>query len=87
MYLGVREGNRVSYSTSGESTLQGVYIREFLQLESAHFIQNKKEEILSCSCCVTLRVPPVTLMLHPLDSEMGWSGELWPKTNLLNWPK
>ena len=21
----------------------------------------------------------------PLDSEMGWTGELWSKTNLLNW--
>ena len=28
--------------------------------------------------CVTLRVPP-------LDSETGWTGELWSKTNLLNW--
>ena len=22
----------------------------------------------------------------PLDSETGWTGELWSKTNLLNWP-
>ena len=28
--------------------------------------------------CVTLRPPP-------LDSETGWTGELWSKTNLLNW--
>ena len=21
----------------------------------------------------------------PLDSEMGWAGELWSKTNLLTW--
>ena len=26
----------------------------------------------------------VTLRLPPLDSEMGWTGELWSKTNLLN---
>ena len=30
------------------------------------------------SCSVALRVPP-------LDSETGWTGELWLKTNLLNW--
>ena len=28
-------------------------------------------------CCVTLRGPP-------LDSETGWTGELWLNTNLLN---
>ena len=42
----------------------------------------QKGEVPSCYsyCCssVTLRVPP-------LDSEMGWTGELWSKTNLLNW--
>ena len=27
----------------------------------------------------------VTLVLPPLDSETGWTGELWSKTNLLNW--
>ena len=27
----------------------------------------------------------VTLVLPPLDSEAGWTGELWSKTNLLNW--
>ena len=27
----------------------------------------------------------VTLRLPPLDSENGWSGELWSKTNLLHW--
>ena len=30
------------------------------------------------ACSVTLRVPP-------LDSKMGLTGELWSKTNLLNW--
>ena len=28
--------------------------------------------------CVTLRLPPV-------DSETGWTGEPWSKTNILNW--
>ena len=27
----------------------------------------------------------VTLRGPPLDSETGWTGELWSKTNLLNW--
>ena len=27
----------------------------------------------------------VTLVLTPLNSETGWTGELWSKTNLLNW--
>ena len=27
----------------------------------------------------------VTLRLPPQDSEMGWTGELWSKTNLLDW--
>ena len=27
----------------------------------------------------------VTDRLPPLDCEMGWTGELWSKTNLLNW--
>ena len=27
----------------------------------------------------------VTLVLPPLDSETGWTGELWSNTNLLNW--
>ena len=27
----------------------------------------------------------VTLRVPPLDSETGWSVELWSKTNLLNW--
>ena len=27
----------------------------------------------------------VTLRGPPLDSEMGWTRELWSKTNLLNW--
>ena len=27
----------------------------------------------------------VTLVLPPLNSETGWTGELWSKTNLLNW--
>ena len=27
----------------------------------------------------------VTLRLPPLDSETGWTGELWSKTNLLIW--
>ena len=47
---------------------------------------------------VTFRVPPldsemscyyyycsVTLRVLPLDSLTGWTGELWSKTNLLNW--
>ena len=29
--------------------------------------------------------PSVTLRLPPLDSETGWTGELWSKTNLLKW--
>ena len=29
--------------------------------------------------------PSITLILPPLISEMGWTGELWSKTNLLNW--
>ena len=29
----------------------------------------------------------VTLVLPPLDTETSWSGELWSKTNILNWPK
>ena len=29
----------------------------------------------------------VTLRVPPLDSEMGWTGELWSKTYLLNWQK
>ena len=27
----------------------------------------------------------VTLRVTPLDSETGWTGELWSKTNCLNW--
>ena len=27
----------------------------------------------------------VTLMLHPLDSETGWTWDLWSKTSLLKW--
>ena len=27
----------------------------------------------------------VTLRLPPLDSDTGWTGELWSKTNLLKW--
>ena len=27
----------------------------------------------------------VTYRLPPLDSETGWTGELWSKTNLLIW--
>ena len=27
----------------------------------------------------------VTLRVPPLNSETGWTGELWSKTNLLNW--
>ena len=27
----------------------------------------------------------VTLVLPPLDSETGWTGELWSKTYLLIW--
>ena len=29
--------------------------------------------------------PSVTLRGPPLDSETGWTGELWSKTNLLKW--
>ena len=29
--------------------------------------------------------PSVTLVLPPLDSEMGWTGELWSKTNIHKW--
>ena len=31
--------------------------------------------------------PPLSVTLRPLplDSEMGWTGEGWSKTNLLNW--
>ena len=29
--------------------------------------------------------PCVTLTVPPLDSETGWTGELWSKTNLLKW--
>ena len=32
-----------------------------------------------------LRPPSVTLTVPPLDSETGWTGELWSKTNILNW--
>ena len=30
--------------------------------------------------------PSVTLRPPPLDSETGWTGELWSKKNLLKWP-
>ena len=26
-------------------------------------------------------------MVPPLDSEMGWTGELWTNTNILKWKK
>ena len=29
--------------------------------------------------------PPSRSYYPPLDSETGWTGELWSKTNLLNW--
>ena len=29
--------------------------------------------------------PFLTLRVPPLDSETWWTGELWPKTNILNW--
>ena len=40
----------------------------------------RKGKVPSCYYyySVTLRVPP-------LDSDMGWTGELWSKTNYLNW--
>ena len=36
---------------------------------------------------ISVRPPSfsVTLRVPPLDSETGWTGELWSKTNLLNW--
>ena len=33
----------------------------------------------------SVRPPSVTLTVPPLDSETGWTGELWSKTNLLQW--
>ena len=33
---------------------------------------------------ISVRPPFVTLRSPPLDSEMGWTGELWSKTYLLN---
>ena len=44
---------------------------------------NWKGEVPSCYSYYYSRV---TLRLPPLDSETGWTGELWSKTNLLNWP-
>ena len=41
-------------------------------------IYPKLDMRISVRFCVTLRGPP-------LDSETGWTGELWSKTNLLNW--
>ena len=35
-----------------------------------------------CFLCSSVTVRP-----PPLDSETGWTGELWSKTNLLNWQK
>ena len=29
------------------------------------------------------RLPSVTLVVPPLDSETGWTGELWSKTKFL----
>ena len=44
--------------------------------------------ILHTRISVLLRAPPsLMLRLAPLKSGGGWTGELWSKTNLLNWQK
>ena len=35
----------------------------------------------------SVQTSSVTLRVPPLDSEMGWTGKLWLKTDLLNWQK
>ena len=41
-----------------------------------------------CRPATTTPTTPVSRSgCPPLDSEKGWTGELWQKTNLLNWKK
>ena len=34
---------------------------------------------------ISVLCPSVMLTVPPLDSETGWTGELWSKTNILKW--
>ena len=39
----------------------------------------------SCCCCCCCSYVCHAQGTPPLDSEMGWTKEVWPKTNLINW--
>ena len=56
-------------------------------LTGRHLKKKKNYQILDTRISFVLIPPPpsVTLRVPPLDSETGWTGELWSKTNLLNW--
>ena len=48
----------------------------FLQFEKSYI---RHEDFRLFGLCHAHGTP------NPLDSETGWTGELWSKTNLLNW--
>ena len=48
-------------------------------------IQSRKKKNKSYIRHEDFRPSSVTLVQPPLKSETGWTGELWWKTNLLNW--
>ena len=50
-----------------------------LSLKMKSYIRH--EDFRSSFVCLSVRQVRTT----PLDSETGWTGELWLKTNLLNW--
>ena len=54
------------------------------------FASNEIKVIVSYSRHEDFCPPPSSILLRnaggpPLDSEMGWTGKLWSKTNLLKW--
>ena len=79
----IRLGNK--YGMNGESTFKTfkIFLDDIFQV-----ITGTTKELHNPILDTRISVRPssfVTLRGPPLDSETGWTGELWSKTNLLNW--